>query len=56
MTKKSRQNGWADGGYIGLSIALGAGFGVAFDNIPIGAIVGLIIGVILTAYASSKPD
>jgi hypothetical protein len=56
MTKKGGRNVWGGGGYIGLSIALGAAFGVAFDNIPMGAVVGLLIGVILAAWARYRPD
>jgi len=56
MAKKDERPAWADGRYIGLSIALGAGFGVGFDNIPAGAIAGLLIGIILAAWARTRPD
>ncbi|MEW9856531.1 hypothetical protein [Novosphingobium sp. M1R2S20] len=56
MSRKSERSAWSSGGYIGLGIALGAGFGVPFDSIPIGAVVGLLGGVIVTGLARAKSD
>jgi len=40
--------------YIGVGLALGAGIGVALDNIAVGIAVGLAIGVTLDNYHKEK--
>jgi len=42
--------------YIGAGLAIGAGVGVALDNIAVGIAVGLAIGVALDSYHKEKRE
>lgn len=40
--------------YIGAGLAIGAGVGIALDNIAVGIAIGLAIGVALQSYHKEK--
>ena len=40
--------------WIGIGVAIGAGLGVAFDNIPVGTGMGVALGVMLGAVLGRR--
>ena len=44
------------GRFIGIGIALGAGIGVALDNIGLGIAIGIVFGVAIGAIRSRREE
>lgn len=49
---KALPAGWA----IGLCLPLGAGIGLALDNLALGAGLGVIVGAVLSSFGGSTED
>lgn len=47
---------WAQGGAIGIGVAIGAAFGVLVDSIALGAAFGLLIGGLIPAIAILRTE
>ncbi|MEH6937557.1 hypothetical protein V7056_06825 [Bacillus sp. JJ664] len=50
----SRQNWQSSGKYIALGIALGATFGIAFDNLSLGIGFGVVLGAAFSYIYKKK--